>query len=300
MKNARALSGKFISLLTFSLATFIYCDAYAAITPQHRGVIADMIQSGPNSLGSQASFSETDSNGSELNPDTAAYAAQESVRRGETVNLNSRFGQILICAPLQLDGDAFSVTAVYTLFPEGDSGRNESDPGTINSQLSQDLPIGLRLEDKPSICQAAESLTSAQTVDSLNILSPGEDTADLDLVRTFIIEGTLDEVTNAAAFLGSAITTGVSLKYAEAGVNMAVTGVAYGLTAELMAILPDMLTVDPSNPEYVQINVERLSTAILLNNQIINDSSDTTVVDLAENPYFLEINDDLRYYRSQL
>jgi hypothetical protein len=81
---------------------------------------------------------------------------------------------------------------------------------------------------------------------------------------------------------------------------MAVTGVAYGLTAELMAILPDMLTVDPSNPEYVQINVERLSTAILLNNQIINDSSDTTVVDLAENPYFLEINDDLRYYRSQL
>jgi|LakMenEpi03Aug12_release.lakeMendotaPanAssembly.Ray.scaffolds.fasta_scaffold08037_1 hypothetical protein len=298
MKNARALSGKFISLLTFSLATFIYCDAYAAITPQHRGVIADTIQSGPNSLGSQASFSETDSNGSELTPDTAAYTAQESVRRGETVNLNSRFGQVLICAPLQLDGDAFSVTAVYTLFPEDDSDRNESDPGTINSQSSQDLPIASRLEDKPSICQAAESLTSAQTVDSLNILSPGDDTADL--VRTFIIEGTLDEVTNAAAFLGSAITTGVSLKYAEAGVNMAVTGVAYGLTAELMAILPDMLTVDPSNPEYVQINVERLSTAILLNNQIINDSSDTTVVDLAENPYFLEINDDLRYYRSQL
>ena|GEM_PF-1884445 len=81
---------------------------------------------------------------------------------------------------------------------------------------------------------------------------------------------------------------------------MAIVGVDYGLTTDLMVVLMNTLILDSSDPDYVQVDVNLLRTAILLNNQIVKDSSDATVSALAENPYFLQINDTLQYFRSKL
>jgi len=299
--NAKILSGKVVTSCTLALATILCSHAYAASTSYGEGGVSQPIKGMSGPFFVQATGNDTGFSSSGLTPQLGASTAQEAIRRGESVSITSDFGQIQLCAPVSIDGgNLLSVTVVYTLFaddtPVGSESVVESDLGSF--EQSQILPTELEAEGELSMCQLrSEDFSSPKPVDGSNILESGDETGGL--VRTFLLEGTLDQVVNAAAFLGSAIATGVSLDYAEVGASLAITEVNYSLIAELIATLPEMVIVDPSNPEYIKVNIEALSAAILLSNQIINDSSDATLFDLAENSYFLEINDNLRYFRSQ-
>lgn len=301
MENTRALSRKVVTLLSFTLATMFCSNAYAVSGANGKGVISEVTQhiSRPLPVLAQASPGEAVDDNSQLIPQLAARTAQEALLRGEAVTLTSDFGQIKFCKPQQVNENLFTVTIIYSLFETDNPVEQESsiDPKSGSSQQSQILSSDLEVAGESSECQIPENAISPQLENGSN---PGEaDDDSADLVRTFILEGTLNEAANAAAFMGSAIATGLPLNYAEAGINIAITGVDYGLTTDLMSILPEILIPDHSDTEYIEVNVELLATAILLNNQIINNSSDATVSALAQNPYFLEINDNLRYFRTQ-
>jgi hypothetical protein len=307
MKDTRALQGKTFALLTFALATTSYPAAYALPGPHGERVFTDVNQgSTPALLFAQIPADSIAPEGSDLTPEAAGAQVQTTIQRGEAVSLILKSGRLDICAPLRIGGDQFTTTATYYLSAEENSSSQES-PTTSqleNSQRSLFLPTELKVEtideatDRELSCQPSGSSTSGESTERSNGQEP--DHATTDLVLKLILEGNLNQISNAAAFLGSAIANKVSLDYAEAGANIAVTGVDYGLVTDLTKILSDMLTIDPSNPEYAEVKSTSLETAILLNNQIISDSSDTTISALAENPYFLKINDTLRYFRSQL
>lgn len=300
MKITTALRVKIITLLTFTLTAVLYPPAYGISDARVEKVSVELTDDNPALLFVQVTPKSTASEGFDLTPQLAADTLQAAMRRGEAISLTSDFGKIIACAPLQIDTDRFVATVFYSLYAADNQNGQDS---SILSQAGDDqqaspLSADLEVEDTELVCQASENSTVGQPEQAPNGEESINDTADLAL--KFTLQGSLDQLVNAVAFLGSAIARGVSLEYVEAGANMAIVGVDYGLTTDLMVVLMNTLILDSSNPDYVQVNVNLLRTAILLNNQIVKDSSDATVSALAGNPYFLQINDTLQYFRSKL
>jgi len=295
-----ALRVKIITLLTFTLTAVFYPPAYGISDTRVEQVSVELTDDNPALLFVQVTPKSTASEGFELTPQLAADTLQAAMRRGEAISLTSDLGRIIACAPLQIDTDRFVATVFYSLYAADHQNGQDS---SILSQAGADqqassLSAELEVDDTELACQPSENSTLGQPEQASNGEESIDDTADLAL--EFTLQGSLDQLVNAAAFLGSAIARGVSLEYVEAGANMAIVGVDYGLTTDLMVVLMNTLILDSSDPDYVQVDVNLLRTAILLNNQIVKDSSDATVSALAENPYFLQINDTLQYFRSKL
>ncbi|MCH4903156.1 hypothetical protein GSN00_01845 [Cylindrospermopsis raciborskii CHAB3438] len=146
-----------------------------------------------------------------------------------------------------------------------------------------------------------------------------------------VLTGTSEQVANAAGFIATAASAGLSPTQIETGISIALTGANFGQVASLInslsglmvtgrnqAIKPkldqpilvadgitnDRLTTQGKSEvkhgpvEDVSIEPIRLSTAIVVFNQIIDTSSDATVIALSENSEFLTIGKMLQRLRS--
>lgn len=301
MESAEVLRGKVAVLLAIALAVISAPTARASTDPNGDLIPLQGAQDTPTVLLVQTAADNSTSVGnSGLTPQAAAEALQEAMRRGEAVSLASEFGYISLDAPLQVDGERFTTTAIYSLLvveTENSDGQELGIPPDLgDSQASPSAATDLEAEQRGWTGSSSETLAADQPPPT-----PDNPKAD-DLavsVLTLTLEASLDKIINTAGFLGAAIANGASLEHAEAGASMAISGVDYGLTADFIASLPGIVIIDPDNSEYANLNVDLLVAAILLNNQIINESSDATVSALAENPYFLEINEELRDLRSE-
>ncbi|MFM7220311.1 MAG: hypothetical protein ACKO21_08895 [Nodosilinea sp.] len=301
MRNPEGLWLGMARLLVFTLVTTCFNTADAAINSPSELAEVEMISAATGLFLSQAeTVDQPVTQTSDLTPQSAASAAEAAVQSQSSFDLTSTFGSLSLSVPVQSSEGLFAVTAVYSLFPLEDS--NSLQPVTQSqSQPSQSSLPPVTEVGVPS----AGNVGSPPEGFTPELPPPASATSEFAPdspapVLTLTLEGSLDQVSNAAAFLGEAIVNGSSIEHAEAGVSIARTGVDHGLTADLMKILPNVLIIDPSKPETGELNVAALASAILVYNQILGASSDATVFALVEDPYFKEISDTLKYLRASL
>lgn len=289
MKKTRVLQGRITTLFTAVLVTMLDPAAYAS---DHVPGSVQVLEAGqglsPFPIAQVSANDQADSATSSLTPEAAAEIVKTAILRGEASSLVSTFGQLSLSSPRQTGDQQLEVTAAYTLFPEeGQFAEEEPIESPGNMQAS--------LDSQPQ-AQATDPELAVPMAENLQFEEPSPST----LVLNLTLAGTVDQVTNAATFLAVAMVKGTYLDHAEAGASLVMAGVNYGVTVDLMEVLPTILTIDPAEPDNADLDIESLTTAISLYNQILHDNSAATVYALAENPYFLEIGNALRLIRDSL
>lgn len=300
MKKTRVLQGRITTLFTAVLVTMLDPAAYAS---DHVPGSVQVLEAGqglsPFPIAQVSANDQADSATSSLTPEAAAEIVKTAILRGEASSLVSTFGQLSLSSPRQTGDQQLEVTAAYTLFPEeGQFAEEEPIESPGNMQASLDSQPQAQATDPELAVPMAENLQFEEPSPALD--GPGSRPSPSTLVLNLTLAGTVDQVTNAATFLAVAMVKGTYLDHAEAGASLVMAGVNYGVTVDLMEVLPTILTIDPAEPDTADLDIESLTTAISLYNQILHDNSAATVYALAENPYFLEIGNALRVIRDSL
>lgn len=294
MEKTRVLQGRITILLTAALVTMFEPAAYADHQVPGSVQAVESRQGLLPSLMAQIAVTEQANLAtSSLTPEAAAEIVQTAIDKGEATSIVSRFGQLTLSKPRQTGDQQIGVAAVYALFPE--EGQIEI---PRNSQASLDSQREAQATDPGLTGPIPENLEFEEGRPALD--GPGSMPSPPALVLNLNLSGTVAQVTNAATFLAVAMVKGTYLDHAEAGASLAMAGVNYGVTVDLMEVLPGILTIDPTEPNSADLDIESLTTAISLYNQILEDNSDATVYALAEDPYFLEIGNALRLIRESL
>ena len=215
--------------------------------------------------------------------------------------LSSPIGEVtLAVTPLQ---------AGQTIASQVVSGRGAE--MTINTSALRIAPISQNADNKEVSTTATLTIANSQ---------------NLNLVLT----GTSERVANAAGFIGTATSAGLSLNQIQTGTSIALTGANFVQVASLInslsglmitgtnqAMKPDQsitlvaseITKDPVTTttksevkhgpaKDVTIEPVQLGRAIVVFNQILDTSSDDTVIALSENTEFLTIGKMLQRLRS--
>lgn len=294
MEKTRVLQGRITILLTTALVTMFDPAAYA----DHHvpgSVQAVEARQGllPSLIAQVAVTEQANLATSSLTPEAAAEIVQTAIDKGEAASIVSTFGQLSLSKPRQTGDQQIEVAAVYVLFPE--EGQIEI---PRNSQDSLGSQLETEAADPGLTGPIPENLEFEEGRPALD--GPGSMSSPPALVLNLNLSGTVVQVTNAATFLAVALVKETYLEHAQAGASLAMAGVNYGVTVDLMEVLPGILTIDPVEPNTADLDIELLARAISLYNQILQDNSDATVYALAENPYFLEIGNALRLIRDSL
>ncbi|QNP28274.1 hypothetical protein [Cylindrospermopsis curvispora] len=182
---------------------------------------------------------------------------------------------------------------------------------TINATALRIAPINQNADNKEVSTTATLRIANSQ---------------NLDLVLT----GTSERVANAAGFIATATSAGLGITQIQTGTSIALTGANFGQVASLInslsglmvtgtnqAMKPDQsitlvasgITKDPVTTttksevkhgpvKDVTIEPVQLGRAIVVFNQILDTSSDDTVIALSENTEFLTISKMLQQLRS--
>ncbi|MCZ2202030.1 hypothetical protein [Cylindrospermopsis raciborskii] len=165
---------------------------------------------------------------------------------------------------------------------------------TINTSALRIAPISQNADNKEVSTTATLTIANSQ---------------NLNLVLT----GTSERVANAAGFIGTATSAGLSLNQIQTGTSIALTGANFGQVASLInslsglmvtgtnqAMKPDQsITLVKHGPvKDVTIEPVQLGRAIVVFNQILDTSNDDTVIALSENTEFLTIGKMLQRLRS--
>lgn len=204
--------------------------------------------------------------GQQLSPEATGDLVRSALIQNRGTSIRSASGYLVLSDPVKVDTTRVRTTATYGLL-------NESTAAPL--EHSSALPPG-----------------------SLNAPTA---TADGKTEVPVVLEGEVEAVANAAAFLSAAMARQMSTDQVQAGASIAMAGVNYTLVDHLMDGITGIVTFDPlDRQQNYEIDMNRLKNAIQLYNQILVESSDATVLILSQNQSFLEIAEMLKQIRSYI